>query len=222
MPTWQASAARHSRIASAAPEASPRRMSSWSNGPELEALEQAGVAGLGREVRGLGVVERIGRERVQERGGSAGDEAVEQHGNAVCARRQQGAGHRGDLAAADPAQHLERIAERLGVAGQRAPDHGRLVRHAVPVQAGARPGPPRRRAAEQRRPDRRRGGGVADAHLAERQQIQIGRQRSHAAIERVQALRLAHRRLDAEIAGRALELERHDRELPRRRPGTAD
>ena len=63
------------------------------------------MAGLGREVRRLGMIERIERERVQERGRGAVDEAVEQHGNAASARREQGAGHRGELAAADPAQH---------------------------------------------------------------------------------------------------------------------
>ena len=69
-----------------------------------------------------------------------------------------------------------------------------LARQAVVVDAGAAAGPARAAAAEQRRGDRRRGGGVADAHLAEADEIGLRRHGVVAGRDRGEELLLGHRR----------------------------
>ena len=156
MPLWQASAARQSRIASAAPEASPRRMSRLEQRAQAEALEQARVAGLGRAVGGPDVVERARarapgapppRRRRRSRRAAPG------RGSSRAASER--AGHRRDLAPAEPAQDLERVAERAGVAHEAAPDHRGLVGEAMRGRGRCRARstrPPARRTARRRSP----------------------------------------------------------------------
>ena len=54
-------------------------------------------------------------ERVQQRRRGAGDIAVEHDGNALSPRRQDRPHHAGDLAAAQPAQNFQRIAQERPV-----------------------------------------------------------------------------------------------------------
>ena len=96
------------------------------------------------------------------------------------ARREDRAGHRGDLAAAEPAQHLERVVEMPGMARERRLHGSDLAREAVVVDAGAAPDPVRGLAAVKRGVDRRRDRGVADAHLADAEEIGAAGDRLHA------------------------------------------
>src|ERR1700681_1523525 len=63
------------------------------------------------------------------------------------------------------------IVQDRGVAGERLIDDRSLFLQAVVVYAGAAAGPAHATAAEQGRGQRRRSGGVADAHLAEDDEI---------------------------------------------------
>ena len=81
----------------------------------------------------------------------------------------------GELAAAERRRDPERIVEHGGVTGERAVDDRALAREAFVVDAGAAAGPARAAAAEQRRRDGRRRRGVADAHLAEADEIGLRR-----------------------------------------------
>ena len=67
-----------------------------------------------------------------------------------------------------------------------------LSRQAGIVEAGAAPGPALAAAAEQRRGKRRGRGGVADAHLAEADEIGVWRHRVEAGRHRLDELGLAH------------------------------
>ena len=100
------------------------------------------------------------------------DETVYDHGNFLDARGQNGAGHGGDLAAAEPAQDLQRIVEMIADAARPPPLPRRASGPAPsPVDAGARPTQSSAAAAIKGMEDRRRHGGVADAHFADAQKI---------------------------------------------------
>ena len=101
------------------------------------------MGALRREVAGDAVVDRGGLERVQHRRGGRRDIAVEHHGDALQPRRDDRAGDRRDLAAAEPAQHLERLVEMAGVPGERA-------RHRLDLAGVARRRRPRCRARPKR------------------------------------------------------------------------
>ena len=88
----------------------------------------------------------------------------------------------------------ERIVEHGGVARERAVDGRALAREAFIVDAGAAAGPAPAAAAEQRRGDRRRRRGVADAHLAEAEEIGLRRHGIVAGRRRRRGILLGHRR----------------------------
>ena len=71
----------------------------------------------------------------------------------------------------------------------------RLRAKPVLVDAGAAAGPARAAAAEQSRRDRRRRGGIADAHLAETDEIAVRRHRLIAGRHRGEEFGFAERRL---------------------------
>ena len=119
---------------------------------ELELVEQHSVRGLGRHMRGLRMIERVGAELRQRRGRGGADEAVEQHRNAAVARGERGAEDGGKLAAAERRCDQERIAQNAGMPGERLVDCGPLARKTLVVDAGAAaahraPSPPNRPAA---------------------------------------------------------------------------
>ena len=122
MPVWQATAARQSTIASAAPEASPRRMSRSSSGRSASRSSRRRMARLGRAVRGLS----SGRAHPAPAPAASAAAAPRRSRRAApgCgrARCDDGARHGRDLAPAEPAQHLERIAAARRRAG---PGRGR-------------------------------------------------------------------------------------------------
>ena len=141
------------------------------------------------------MVERGIVERVQHRGGRAHDEAVEQHRRAAQPGGEDRARDRGDLAPAEARQNLQRIAEMLLMARDRGAHRVGLALQARVVDAGAAADPVLRLAAVERVIDRRRRRRVADAHLAEHEQVRLGGERLHAEGHRRRAGLLVERRL---------------------------
>ena len=125
----------------------------------------------------LRVIEGARLQPRERRGGSRGDEAVEQHGDAMAAGGERGAEDGGKLAAAEDHARGERVRVMGLVTGEPCVDDLALSRQAGIVEAGAAPGPTLAAAAEQRRGKRRGRGGVADAHLAEADEIGACRHR---------------------------------------------
>ena len=152
------------------------------------------MAGFGRDMAGERMAERIGMQPRERRHRGGRDEAVEQDRDAAPPRRQRRAQDGGELAAAQRRRDPQRIVEHRGVARERAVDHGLLAGEAGLVDAGAAAGPARAAAAEQRRRDRRRRGGVADAHLAETDEVGLRRDRVVAGRDRGQERGLVHGR----------------------------
>ncbi len=138
----------------------------------VQTVKQAGVRGFGRHVARDRVVQRAGPGAFQRGGGGGADEAVEDHRDAFGARARDRAGHRRQFAPTQAAQHLQRVAVRVG--GQRLIHDAGFQRQPGVVQAGAAPGPVAGRPAKQRRRDGRRGGGIADPHFAHHQQVGAG------------------------------------------------
>ena len=161
-----------SGTAAIAPLPSPRRMSRSSSGRLPSRSSRRRWPGLGRAVADDAVVER-GRLDHHERQHRRGDDvAVEHDGQRAVAGGDDRGGDRHQLGAADLAQHLDRV----GDAGD--PAHGllhggALAGQAGVVDAGAAADPRRRLTAGERGGDRRRRRGVADAHLADDEQVAV-------------------------------------------------
>ena len=117
-----------------------------------------------------------------------------------CRAASVGAEDRGELAAAERGGERERIVAQRRVAGERRIDDGALAREPGVVDAGAAAGPARAAAAEQRGRERGRRRGVADAHLAEADEI--GRRR----VDRVMAGATAARNVALVHGGRLREI----------------
>ncbi len=100
---------------------------------------------------------------------------------------------------------------------QRAIDDGALARKALLVDASAATGKARTAAAEQRRRERCGRSRVADAHLAEPDEIGVLRHGVVARADRIEERRLVHGRGLREVGGRTVERERHDAKLSARR-----
>jgi hypothetical protein len=79
--------------------------------------------------------------------------------------------------------------------------------------AGSRAGPVVGRAAEQREAERGRGGGVADPHLAERDQVDALLDGHHPVGHGPRAVVLGHRRAGGEIGGRDLQRQLVDPQI---------
>ena len=111
------------------------------------------------------------------------------------ARRQRRAEDGGELAAAERRRDPQRIVEHGGVARERAARWRRACA-SRPASSTPVPRPAQRSAAaaEQRRGDRRRRRGVADAHLAEADEIGLRRHGVVAGRDGGEELLLVHRR----------------------------
>ena len=110
----------------------------------------------------------------------------------MAARGERGAKDGGKLAAAEDHARGERICVMGLVAGEACVDHRALPRQAGIVEAGAAPGPALAAAAEQRSGKSRRSRGVADAHLAEADEIGACRHGIVAGRHGLDELRLGH------------------------------
>ena len=138
-------------------------------------LQQDAVSGLLREMAGDDGAARVGRNRASYGRSRGTDEAVDDHRDAMGGRAQHHAGDGCDLQAADAAQNFQRV--RLGgceiaeMKAQRLVDDLRLrQRSAARSRPVPRPVSAAHRLAGQRRGNCRRRAGVADAHLAQRDQ----------------------------------------------------
>jgi hypothetical protein len=163
---------------------------------------------------GRGAVIKAPRRQQRQRGGRGGaDEAVQQHRHAVAARRQHGAQDRRKLPPAHGSGKRQRVAAQRLVARQRGIDRPRLARQSGIVDTGAASRPIHARAAEQSAGQRGGDGGVADAHLAQAQQIGAGLDGIVAGRNGGEKLPLVHRRPGSEVSRRAVEFERHHAEV---------
>ncbi len=154
----------------------------------------------------------VDAHRGQRRG--RGDETVHQHRNAALGGGDHGRGQRGDLQSADAAQGFAAGVgsggDRFAVQGQCACGHGLLVGDARRIQAGARTHQVRQGQWPEYRRQRAGRGGVADAHLAEQQQVRAvaasGFDRAPAGVENRIEVGRRHRRTGAEIVGATARL----------------
>src|SRR6185312_12412181 len=129
------------------------------------------MACLRRAMGNLRMVEGARLEPRERRCRSRGDEAVEQNRDAVTASGERGAKDSGKLAAAEDHARCERVLVMGLVTSEACVDNFALSRQAGVVKSGAAPGPAFAAAAEQRSGESRGCGGVADAHLAEADEI---------------------------------------------------
>ena len=110
---------------------------------ETKLVEKGTMAGFGRNVRGQGMVERIGPHAGERRHRGGANKAVEQHGNSASARGERGAQKRREFVAPEGGSDRQGVAEDIDVNGERA-IHGRLfAREPLVVDAGptSRPAP---------------------------------------------------------------------------------
>jgi adenosylcobinamide-GDP ribazoletransferase len=179
---------------------------------KTERFEQKAMPGLGRDVARHRMGERVGAQLCERRHRGGGDEAIEQNRDAPLTRRQRGAQDGGKLAAAKRRRDAQRIAKQRGVPGERLVDCGLLAGKARRIDPGAPPGPARSAATKQRRRNGGRRGGVADAHLADTDEIGVRRNRIRAGRDCRQESRLVQGRRLREIGGGLIERERNDLE----------
>src|SRR5215467_405778 len=110
---------------------------------ETKFVKQGTMAGFGRNVRGQAMVERIGPQAGERRHRGGANKTVEQHWNSASARGERGAEKRREFVAPEGGGDRERVAEDIGVNGERA-IHGRLFApEPLVVDAGptSRPAP---------------------------------------------------------------------------------
>ena len=202
-----------SGTAAMAPEPSPMRMSRSSSGRLSSRSKQLAMAGFGGAVSDRAVVEcrRVDHHQRQHRRGD--DVAIEHHRDRTMACRHGRRCDRDQFRAADLAQDLERVGDP-GDSSNRLL-HGRpLAGQPLVVDTGAASDPRGGFAARQRGSDRRRRRGVADADLAEDQEVAIepvdGIERD--ADDVVESFG-SQRRLVADVAGRPADpdVDRLDR-----------
>ena len=93
--------------------------------------------------------------------------------NAAATRGERRPQDGGELAAAQRRRDHQRVVEQRSMAVERGIDDGLLADETRMIDAGAAAGPAGAAAAEQRRRDGGRRRGIADAHLAEADQIGI-------------------------------------------------
>ena len=177
------------------------------------------MTGLGRDMAGDAMIRDRGIVGGQRGERGAADEAVQHHRHAELARAQHRAGDGSDLAPADMAQRLEGGERGVAMKRQRAIDDGDLVRQPVAMHAGPRTGPGGRAFAEAARAQRCRRGRIADPHFTQHDQIEPRFDLRRADIERRQTMLDAHRRHDAEVLGRPVEVDRHDAQVEPGRAG---
>ena len=183
---------------------------------EAELVEQRPVRGFGRDMGRHRMGQRVAAQPGERRQSRGADEAVDDDRNALPPRRQRRAQDGGELTAAHCGGDLQRIAEDRAMTRQSSINRGALAGESLIVDAGAAARPARPAAAEQRSRDGRRRRGVADAHLAETDEVGIGRHGVVSGRDRGEKRALVHGRGLGEVRRRPVEVERNDAQL---RPG---
>ena len=158
MPLWQAAAALRIATRERRARGLAQPHAEIEQRPLADRLEQPPMAGLGRDVRDQAMVERARVGGEQHRGGGGAGVAVEQHRDAAHAGGQDRAGDGGELAPAEPAQQLERVARRrsrwrASAASMTGDLARRAPRRATPVPGPAQSArvPPNSAGAQRRR-----------------------------------------------------------------------
>jgi adenosylcobinamide-GDP ribazoletransferase len=139
--------------------------------PQAELFEQEAVRRLGREMSRHAVRNGIRAQRPEHGRRRARHIAVDDHGDALQARRQYGACHGSQFTPAKPAQHLKRIAQMRTMKIDRAAHGIGLALKSCSVDTGAGANPVFRRTAKQRQREGRRDGCVADPHLTDAENV---------------------------------------------------
>ncbi len=134
------------------------------------------------------------------------------HRNALPPRCQRGAQDSRELAAAERRRGAQRLVQHAAVPREAAIDDVALARESRLVDAGAASRPARAAATEQRRRDGGRRRRIADAHLAEADQVTLRRHGPIASRHGGEKFVLAHGRLLGEISRRLIERERRNAE----------
>ena len=210
MPLWAATAALTMPAASAAPVPSPSRMPRSRSGVLPSCSSTARMRRLRRAVREEAMVDRARVDRMQDRRGGGRDEAVDDDRHALHPRREDRADHGRDLAPAEPAQHLQRIALARRAARTAAPTASALRFSPASSTPVPRPTQSAGLAAIERVEDRRRDGRVGDPHLAEAEQVDAAGHRLHAVGDRRRAGFFVERVLDDDVRRRLVERELED------------
>ena len=96
---------------------------------------------FGAEMTGDAMVKCARGCAVQNSRRRAGDEPVQHHRHPVHPRGQIGTGHRGDFAAPQTAQHLDRIVQMAGMGGKSRSHHRLFPGKTRVIDPGAAPGP---------------------------------------------------------------------------------
>lgn len=111
---------------------------------------------------------------MENSGRSAGDIAVNENGDALMARGEDGTCHGSDLAPAQPAQDFERVGDVLQMQVKSAPHRIDLTLQTSIIDTGASANPVLGPAAVERAGHSRRNGGVANTHFANAQKVGAG------------------------------------------------
>ncbi len=118
--------------------------------------------------------------------------------------------HRRDLAAAEPAHDLERIVEMVTMQRHRLFHRRDFALEHLAFRTGAGSHPVTRRTAVERIVDRRRNRRIADAHLADAEQVGAVSDRLHAECHGRGAIALGKCCLLGDITGRIIERQIED------------
>src|SRR5215212_6206727 len=90
---------------------------------------------------GPGVIETVGAQFVQRRRGGGADKTVEQHWYFLTARGQSRAQNGREFASPQRRREAERIAEGIGVTGERRVHQFAFANESLVIQASAAPDP---------------------------------------------------------------------------------
>src|SRR5215207_330445 len=137
-------------------------------------LKQPRMRELGGAMSGHTVIERRRFRLMENSGGSAGDIAVNENGDALVARGEDGTCHGSDLAPAQPAQDFERVGDVLQMQVKSAPHRIDLALETGTIDTGAAANPVLGPAAVERAGHSGRNGGVANTHFANAQKVGAG------------------------------------------------
>ena len=136
--------------------------------------------------------------------------AVEDDRHLLGARGDDRAGYRREFAPADAAQDLERIAAMAAVQRDRRIDRLGLAAHHRRIRARARPDPVGAAAAVEHAKHGRGDGRIADAEIAEAEEIGAACDRLHAVGHGGGAAAFVERGLARDVAGRQMQREVED------------
>src|SRR5690606_7393876 len=166
-----------------------------------------------RDVPGNNVVQSTFSKPPQHCCGSRYDEAVQQYRNLTPPRGKRSTEHGSEFPSANMLEGKQRVLQRRAMASKRSVYDSSFARQSFIVNTCPTANPVGATATEQGRSKGRRNRRVADAHLAERNEIGVLRNRIHASFDRREKFALAHRRSKGKIGSRSVDIERDHLQL---------